>query len=79
MAFKLRNLFVLAYAGGFTQWHYKLDGDKLNQAQEIGYFADAADLIAKGDMLIVSGAEGGGIFFMRGVGKQMQLVPAVTP
>ena len=31
MAFSIRNLSVLAYAQGFTLWHYKADSDWLDQ------------------------------------------------
>ena len=42
MAFAIRNLSVLAYANGFTLWHY-------------------ADMLAEGDMMIVSASDGGRI------------------
>jgi hypothetical protein len=61
MAFSLRNLSVLAYANGFTLWHYKSGADALAQAAADGYFADAADLLSPGDMLMLSAAEGGRI------------------
>ena len=31
MAFAIRNLSVLAYANGFTLWHYKAGKDRLEQ------------------------------------------------
>jgi len=31
MAFAIRNLSVLAYANGFTLWHYKAGKDRLPQ------------------------------------------------
>jgi hypothetical protein len=74
MAFSLRNLSVLAYANGFTLWHYK-SGDKLSTATAKGYFADAADLLAAGDMVMLSAAEGGKIATIAGQGKTIALAP----
>jgi hypothetical protein len=76
MAFTLRNLSVLAYANGFTLWHYK-SGDKLAAATSRGYFADAADLLAPGDMVMLSAAEGGKIATIAGQGKAIALAPLV--
>jgi hypothetical protein len=75
MAFMLRNLSVLAYANGFTLWHYKSGTDKLNQATREGYFADAADLLAPGDMVMLSAEEGGKIATIAGEGKRIALAP----
>ena len=61
MAFAIRNLSVLAYANGFTLWHYKAGKDRLGQVGTAGFFADAADMLADGDMLMVSAADGGRI------------------
>jgi len=77
MAFALRNLSVLAYANGFTLWHYKSDKDALAAASAQGYFADAADLLAAGDMVMVSAAEGGKIATIAGEGKSIGLSPLV--
>ena len=61
MAFVIRNLSVLAYANGFTLWHYKAGRDPLDQVQTVDFFADAADMLSDGDMLMVSTAAGGRI------------------
>lgn len=61
MAFAIRNLSVLAYANGFTLWHYKASGDPLTRVQAPDFFADAADMLADGDMMMVSAEEGGRI------------------
>lgn len=61
MAFAIRNLSVLAYANGFTLWHYKAGKDRLNQVEKLDFFVDAADMLAQGDMLMVSAADGGRI------------------
>ncbi|HEY2132874.1 MAG TPA: hypothetical protein VGH36_07860 [Acetobacteraceae bacterium] len=59
MAFAIRNLSVLAYANGFTLWHYKAGSDPLDQVQTQDFFADAADMLAEGDMMMISAADGG--------------------
>ncbi len=61
MAFAIRNLSVLAYANGFTLWHYKAGVDRLDQVEAKDFFADAADMLAAGDMMMVSAADGGGL------------------
>jgi len=58
MAFAIRNLSVLAYANGFTLWHYKAGRDRLEQIETTDFFADAADMLADGDMMMVSAADG---------------------
>ncbi len=59
MSFALRSLSVLAYANGFTLWHYKSREDALPAVGKPGYFDDAVDMLAGGDMLLVSTQEGG--------------------
>jgi len=61
MAFAIRNLSVLAYANGFTLWHYKAGKDPLSHVQTLDFFADAADMLCEGDMMMVSAADGGRI------------------
>lgn len=58
MVFAIRNLSVLAYANGFTLWHYKAGRDKLAAVSQPNFFADAADMLAVGDMIMVSAADG---------------------
>nr|WP_295738431.1 hypothetical protein [uncultured Acidocella sp.] len=77
MSFTLRNLSVLAYANGFTLWHYKAGNENLAEAGKPGFFADAADLMAEGDMVMLSGAEGGRIASIAGEGKRIALRPMV--
>ncbi len=59
MSFAVRNLSVLAYANGFTLWHYKSGGDSLREVSHAGYFDDAVDMLASGDMMLVSTSTGG--------------------
>ena len=59
MSFIVRNLSVLAYANGFTLWHYKTDVDAMDAMGRAGYFDDAVDMLANGDMLLVTAPAGG--------------------
>jgi hypothetical protein len=54
--FLLRNLSVLAYADGFTLWLYRAAA-----LSDVGtkFFADADDLLAGGDMILVTSPAGG--------------------
>jgi hypothetical protein len=61
MAFAIRNLSVLAYANGFTLWHYKAGGDRLAAVVARDFFADAADMLTQGDLMMISAADGGRI------------------
>ncbi len=57
MAFAIRDLSVLAYANGFTLWHYKAGPDSLADVALADFFSDASDMMAGGDMIMVSGAK----------------------
>ena len=61
MAFSVRDLSVLAYANGFTLWHYKAAASGLADAVQPNFFNPAADLLATGDMMLVSSPRGGRI------------------
>ncbi len=58
MVFAVRNLSVLAYANGFTLWHYKGGKDRLEAITRPNFFAEAADMLAVGDLIMVSAADG---------------------
>ena len=64
MAFSIRNLSVLAYAQGFTLWHYKGGAATLAQAGAEGFFDRAADMLETGDIMMVSAADGGRLLFI---------------
>lgn len=59
MAFTIRDLSVLAYANGFTLWHYKAGKESLDTVSGADFFAGASDMMTVGDMVMVSGAAGG--------------------
>lgn len=59
--FVARELSILAYANGFTLWHYRTNDPRdLVLSREAGdpdftgYFAPACDLLRRGDQIIVS-------------------------
>ena len=58
MAFSVRNLSVLAYANGFTLWHYKAGSDTLDHVGNSGFFAAASDMLTAGDIMMVSASDG---------------------
>ena len=58
MAFVLRNLSVLAYANGFTLWHYQAGQDTLPAVGTADFFHEAGDMLTSGDMLMVSAPDG---------------------
>ncbi len=65
MAFKLKDLSVLAYANGFTLWHYRTaDPDTL--VDDANYFLEAVEMLREGDMILantgVGGTPSGGLF-----------------
>ena len=76
MAFAIRNLSVLAYAQGFTLWHYRANVATLagtlvppasaEEVQAPGFFDPAADMLAAGDMLLVSTPAAGRLLFVSG-------------
>jgi hypothetical protein len=59
MVFSVRELSVLAYANGFTLWHYKAGEGGASAATLPGFFDSATDLLANGDMVLVSSPAGG--------------------
>lgn len=53
MAFEIKNLSVLAYANGFTLWHYTTP-DAASAVDTAGYFNPAADMLHVGDMVLAN-------------------------
>jgi hypothetical protein len=51
MAFDIKDLSVMAYANGFTLWHYRT-GDGVGDLDTSGYFNEAGDLLREGDLVI---------------------------
>jgi hypothetical protein len=67
MAYQSKDLSVLAYANGFTLWHYA-SADTAVAVAATGYFNAAADMLRVGDMLIANvetaGNPKGGLFLV---------------
>ena len=51
MAYDARNLSVIAYANGFTLWHYGTEDGAFDPASDLN---GAADLLRVGDIILVS-------------------------
>jgi hypothetical protein len=78
MPCSIRELSVLAYAQGFTLWHYRANiatlaaaptpPVTLATASELGFFDDARDMLAPGDMIVVSARDGCGALWVAGTG-----------
>lgn len=75
MAFVARNLSVLAYAQGFTLWHYRGGADGIADVTAPEFFVEAADLVAAGDMLLASAADGGRVLFAQPLHGRLRTVP----
>lgn len=65
--FAVRDLSVLAYAHGFTLWHYKLGLKTVSNATAPGFFNESSDMMAVGDMILVSGSSGAGVLVVANV------------
>ena len=57
MALQTRNLNVLAYANGFTLWHYTTV-DLPAVIRKKGYFDDADQLLRSGDLIVANTGDG---------------------
>lgn len=56
MAFQNKNLSVIAYANGFTLWHYAAD-EKMNAISTAGYFDSVKTLMNIGDVVIINASD----------------------
>ena len=73
MSFAIRNLSVLAYAQGFTLWHYKAGNGALADIAVDGFFNAAADMLAIGDMLMISATDGGRVLCIAATGQHVRM------
>jgi outer membrane protein assembly factor BamB len=58
MAYDPKNLSALAYANGFTLWHYKTP-DLPAEVDTSGYFDSAATMLRTGDFIMANTNTGG--------------------
>lgn len=67
MSYESKNLSVLAYANGFTLWHYTT-GDTAAAVDSAGYFNDATDMLRVGDIIVANvdtdGSPAAGLFLV---------------
>ena len=80
MGVTIRSLSVLAYAQGFTLWHYKAASASLADVVSDGYFDPASDMLAIGDMMMISSSDGGRMVCVSqtraiGAGKKVTVAP----
>lgn len=53
MAFENRNMSVIAYANGFTLWHYNTE-DEIDKVLKDNYFEKIYTLSRTGDIIIIN-------------------------
>lgn len=53
MAYQSKNLSALAYANGFTLWHYRTE-DNIGSGPDVGYFDGASRMVRVGDFILVN-------------------------
>ena len=73
MSFAVRNLSVLAYANGFTLWHYKAVDAALAQAGAPEFFTPARDLLGPGDIVMISATDGARVLSVTDGGRTAAL------
>ncbi len=56
MAFQNKNLSVIAYANGFTLWHYSAK-ESLSTISATGYFNDVKTLMNVGDIVMINASD----------------------
>lgn len=72
--FQNNRLSVIAYANGFTLWHYVGD-EPLAKLLEPGFFNSVNNLAATGDIIILNGTDSTAIKVMTLEGKKITLGP----
>ena len=56
MAFQNKNLSVIAYANGFTLWHYAA-AETMTNISASGYFNSVKSLMNTGDIVIINASD----------------------
>ena len=56
MAFQNKKLSVIAYANGFTLWHYVAD-ETMEAISTSGYFNNVITLMNTGDIIIINASD----------------------
>lgn len=68
-----RNMSVLAYANGFTLWHYKSSEESLEQIERAGYFNKIVTLMGFGDIIIINAKDSTAIRAVKGLSPNVTL------
>ncbi len=72
MSFQNKNLSVIAYANGFTLWHYAAR-ETLSNMSTSGYFDSIKTLMNIGDIIIINGIDDTKIFKIHSVEDSIQI------
>lgn len=72
MPFSSERLSVVAYADGFTLWHYRAGPDTRAQIGTTGYFAPAGHMVRAGDLVIAGAADGTALMVLDGSGATLR-------
>lgn len=78
MAYDPNNLSALAYANGFTLWHYRT-ADDAGDVDTTGYFNAAANMLRLGDFVIANTASQSGVFIVTSNANGVVDVSDLTP
>jgi hypothetical protein len=70
--FVIRNLTAIGYGQGFTLWHYR-PAHPDEPVTTPGFFDDVWDMLAVGDMIVISGKAGGQILFVSSTERPVRL------
>ena len=71
---KIDNLSLLAYAQGFTLWHYRAGQDcTLADTLAPDFFAAFAGMFAAGEVVMISASDGGAQAFVAEVAPRVTL------
>ncbi len=65
--FARRNLSVIAYTNDFALWHYKGDDADIATITAPGFFVPMDNMLARGDMILVTARDAGKVLFVAGV------------
>jgi hypothetical protein len=72
MPFSNDRLSVVAYADGFTLWHYRGTPDTQAAIGAIGYFAPVAHMVRAGDLVIAGATDGTALMALSGTGAALR-------
>ena len=60
MAFQNSDLSVIAYANGFTLWHYATSKDTMEKVLSAKYFGGVSTLFHDNDIMLINAKDGTG-------------------